>query len=279
MTLRDCIQEYGEEASATEKTSIAWKSFAKELDTLFGGDTLIIEVTEPASVRRWMAEMKIRNNRPATVRTKLSFLNSLCRLAQEGGVQVRFPKRLTMGIKVNNKRTRTLSKKELTVLKDDMPRADWDICIFAMRSGLRSQEIFLLEVADCDFKERTMLIRKTKTGVPREVPMHDDVHRQCLAAARGRRQYAINPKGYDSHQSRLSMAQHWKSDVFRPALKRCGIKDFRWHDWRHQAATTMIDAGANTVAVCSIFGWVDPRNLLRYSNLKMKSLHAAMALA
>jgi integrase len=44
------------------------------------------------------------------------------------------------------------------------------------------------------------------------------------------------------------------------------IKDFRFHDLRHTAATRMADAGADAFTLCSIFGWSDIRMALRYTH-------------
>lgn len=279
MTLQDCIKDYEDEFVACQRKSRAWQYFAKELVTIFSADAHISEVASAASVRRWMAHCNEAKNSAATIKTKLSFLNSLCRLATENGVAAKFPRRLSAGIKVDNKRTRTLSKKELEVLRSVMSKEDWGVCVFAMRSGLRSQEVFLLELADVDFKARTMRIRKTKTGLARTVPMHPDIHAMAVAAARGRRRYVVNPSGYDNWVERVRMGEAWKQEVFRVALRKAGIKNFRWHDWRHQAATTMVENGGCDVAICDIMGWKDPRHLLRYANLKMKTLHKTMSLA
>ena len=66
---------------------------------------------------------------------------------------------------------------------------------------------------------------------------------------------------------------------FRPALLAAGIKDFHWHDWRHQACTSMMENGADQMAVTDVLGWDSPKYLRRYTNLRMKTLAKAMSLA
>jgi len=45
-----------------------------------------------------------------------------------------------------------------------------------------------------------------------------------------------------------------------------GIRNFRFHDLRHTAATRMADGGADAFALAEIFGWSDVRMALRYTH-------------
>ena len=53
---------------------------------------------------------------------------------------------------------------------------------------------------------------------------------------------------------------------FDKAKKEAGIRDFRFHDLRHTAATRMADGGADAFALAEIFGWSDVRMALRYTH-------------
>jgi integrase len=44
------------------------------------------------------------------------------------------------------------------------------------------------------------------------------------------------------------------------------MKDFRFHDLRHTAATRMADSGADAFTLAAIFGWSDVRMALRYTH-------------
>ncbi len=50
------------------------------------------------------------------------------------------------------------------------------------------------------------------------------------------------------------------------SLKAAGIKDLRFHDLRHTAATRMGDAGADAFTLAPIFGWSDIRMAMRYTH-------------
>lgn len=278
MTTHDAINEYREEMEAIGRRSVSWKSFAKEVAARWPTET-VEEAASPVSVKRWIADCRRRENRPATIQNKLCFLRALCRLANESGHPAKFPTRLSAAIKVDNKRTRTLEKPEARRLQDALHSDDWDICLLASKTGLRSQELFGLRTDDCNFRTGMMLIRITKTGVSREIPMVGVVRDLCAKAAKGRREFVVNPRGFKEWKNRHYMATAWKHRVFRVALARADITDFRWHDWRHVATTNMIEAGADPVAVTTIMGWESPKYLMRYANLQRKSLAKAMALA
>ncbi len=53
---------------------------------------------------------------------------------------------------------------------------------------------------------------------------------------------------------------------FAKALRDAKIKDLRFHDLRHTAATRMGDAGADAFTLAAIFGWSDIRMAMRYTH-------------
>ena len=63
---------------------------------------------------------------------------------------------------------------------------------------------------------------------------------------------------------------------FDKAKRDAGIKDFRFHDLRHTAATRMADGGADAFALAEIFGWSDVRMALRYTHSTAESKRRAV---
>ena len=55
-----------------------------------------------------------------------------------------------------------------------------------------------------------------------------------------------------------------------------GIKDFRFHDLRHTAATRMADCGADAFTLAAIFGWPDVRMALRYTHATDEAMRRAV---
>lgn len=279
LTLNDAINEFRTEHAAIGRRSNSWESHAKEFLRFWDGETPLREVMKVPSVSRFIAGLREAGNAPATIQNKLLCLRNFCRLSTEAGQPIIFPRRLAAAIKVHNERTRVLSAAERRALQREMSPENWDIVTIALKTGLRSQELFNLRVADADFDKGTIYIRETKTDRPRTVPMVGEVRAIIARAARARREYVVLPKGYENRKNRSAMTEHWKQEVWRPALKRAGIEDFHFHDLRHVCCTSMIEAGADPVSVAKIMGWQSTQFLMRYSNLGMATLAKAASKA
>jgi integrase len=279
MKIQQIIAAYAEEHQAMGYTSSAWRSFAKEVSAFFGEDKSVREAMTSASVAQYIGHCRAKGNSPQTLTNKLSFLKKLCLLNTEAGNLVAFPRRLAKGIVVDNCRERVLSEKEKAALRKALPHSeDWEVLEFAMSTGLRSQELFGLEVADLDFRLNEINVRAelTRTGKSRKVSMVGWVRDYCVKAARKRRQYVIKLVGYEHYKNRTSAGRNWKQEVLRVAVRRAGIKDWRFHDCRHQATTELLEAGASEMAVTTTMGWQSGTYIRRYGNLRRKTLQEAM---
>jgi len=63
--------------------------------------------------------------------------------------------------------------------------------------------------------------------------------------------------------------------VFRPALKRAGIREFRWKDLRHTFATRLRMTGSDTGTIRDLLGHTSDRMTKRYAHAVPDLLHAA----
>ena len=54
---------------------------------------------------------------------------------------------------------------------------------------------------------------------------------------------------------------------FEKLIKELGIKDFRFHDLRHNAATYYLMNGASETALMELFGWNSREMIKRYAHL------------
>jgi hypothetical protein len=61
------------------------------------------------------------------------------------------------------------------------------------------------------------------------------------------------------------------------ALKRAGIENFRWHDWRHTWASWHVQSGTPLFALQELAGWETERMVRRYAHLAAKHLAAYVA--
>ena len=60
--------------------------------------------------------------------------------------------------------------------------------------------------------------------------------------------------------------------AFRKAVKRAGLKDFRWHDLRHTWATWHIQSGTSMDVLQTLGGWQSIEMVKRYAHFSAEQL-------
>jgi integrase len=60
----------------------------------------------------------------------------------------------------------------------------------------------------------------------------------------------------------------FNTKAFRKARKRAGLDHFRWHDFRHVAASLLVKEGASDQVLMAVMGWKDPRMASRYTHFR-----------
>ena len=60
--------------------------------------------------------------------------------------------------------------------------------------------------------------------------------------------------------------------IWKHTLTKLGIKDLRWHDLRHEAASRLFEKGLHPMEVASMTGHKSMQMLKRYTHLKPESL-------
>jgi integrase len=60
--------------------------------------------------------------------------------------------------------------------------------------------------------------------------------------------------------------------AWKDALKRCGIRDFRWHDLRHTWANWLRQQDVPTWVLQELGGWKSEAMLRRYAHLSVRHL-------
>jgi integrase len=106
----------------------------------------------------------------------------------------------------------------------------------------------------------------TKTKEPRLVPLTPDVHVALVEIAKVRR--------LDTNRVFLYEGKpiHSIKTAFRTAVRKAGIRDLRFHDLRHCAATNLRRAGVDTVTAMKIVGHKSERMHKRYNSVQESDL-------
>jgi integrase len=131
-------------------------------------------------------------------------------------------------------------------------------------TGLRRSEALALRWRDVDLRRGVLTVRKSKTRVPREVPLTA----ACAAALRDQaaRQAVIPLHGRGPVWGHLAAIRpDAATRRFKTIAKRAGLPDLRLHDLRHGFACRLRETGAPIQVIAQLCGHKSLTTTLRYS--------------
>jgi integrase len=271
-TFKEMMERYLEEHVSGKKSQRAYKGYVQNLRA-FLDDYNLSEVT-PEVVEKYKVKRLRQGVKPATVNRDLAILRNAFNRAIYKWNPPWFRgenpvKRVEME-KENNKRTRWLGYEEEGKLKKVSPQWLWEICLFAIETGLRQNELLSLEWPMVDLKLRTIVILETKNGEPKVVPLSDT----ALGVLRNRpRSLKTELVFYTSSHTKYTGANVDRALTI--ALAKAGIKDFRFHDFRHTCATRLVQAGEDLYKVQKYLGHLSGETTKRYAHHSVESLREA----
>jgi integrase len=120
----------------------------------------------------------------------------------------------------------------------------------------RRGELIRLNYNDVDWTNSTVIIRETKNGIPRKIGLAPRVIEILKSLPRSISGNFFNVKSISSFEK-----------SFGSAVKKAGLKDFRFHDLRHCGATHLIESGWSTMELMQQGGWSSQQMAKRYSNI------------
>lgn len=177
--------------------------------------------------------------------------------------------------KLRNERIRYLSDDErkalLKACKSSESKQLYPIVVFALSTGARKGEITNLTLGDIDLTRNRAVLRETKNGETRSVPIVP--HLRELLIAETKKAKALYKK------LNLSNHEQWlfpRSDGLEPiyfrkawenALENAEITDFRFHDLRHSAASYLAMNGATLLEIAAVLGHKTLQMVKRYAHL------------
>lgn len=139
---------------------------------------------------------------------------------------------------------------------------------FALETAMRAGEILNIQWHEIDFANRSIKIpkEKTKTSRYREVPMTTVCYALLVA-------HAETKNNLDDRVFWQWKDSHALGQRFRVVLKNAGVKDFRFHDLRHEATSRFFErTQLRDIEIAKITGHSDMRTLARYANLRTENL-------
>lgn len=131
------------------------------------------------------------------------------------------------------------------------------LVLLALSTGARQGELFKLRWPDVDLERKRLILRDTKNGDTRAVPL---VGRAWAALKARSRVRAIDD---DRVFPTVASFSHRWAEV----LQRAKIASFRFHDCRHSAASELAMGGATLFEIGQVLGHRSPSMTARYSHL------------
>jgi len=215
-----------------------------------------------SEIEAWRRD-RIATCKPATINRDLSRLRRMLNVAVEWELLEKSPLKNLKFLRENNARTRYLTIEECQrLISSCIAPHIRAIVTIALHSGMRLGEILNLQWQDLDLRSRFILIRDSKNGEGRPVPMDLAVY-ELLSA------YPHRP-GTDLIFS--SSKGKRLTDIhigFKNACKRAGILDFKFHDTRHSYASAFVQAGGDIFTLQRLLGHKTPSMTQRYAHLSI----------
>ena len=206
----------------------------------FFGDIPILRLNRNLGrqFRAWRKGQKGKHNKPitdATVNRALSVLRHILFWAvDESLIQANPMARVPLVPERRLKRP-VMSLIEEKLLLHELPDYLRRIAIAALDTGMRRGEILKQRWEDVDLTRRLLAVTHSKTagGEAREIPLTGRLY-NLLAETAEREAFVFTRNGL-----RLS----WIRKGWLGAIKRAGLRHFRFHDLRHTFNTRLMEAG------------------------------------
>lgn len=122
--------------------------------------------------------------------------------------------------------------------------------VTALGTACRAGELLKLRWSDVDLKEGQMLFRDTKNSEPRTAWLHGEALRLMKERAKVR-----NIKNDLVFPGQKAKGKYQYHKLFVKACTAANVHEFRFHDLRHTAATTLARLGATEQQLKAVGGW------------------------
>lgn len=261
--VKDVLQRFATEVLPTKRSEQSDKSRIKTLVEAFGDYRLAsLNSTQVARFR----DQRLKVVGPQSVIHEINLLNRVLKTATmdwgislPGGLptaQVRKPAK-------PRGRDRRVTEEEIRKILEITGSAELQtIVILAVETGMRRSELASLTWNEVDLKKQTVHLPKTKTDVPRTVPL-------SKAAIKALKDFGSKNEGKIFTLRAESMSQ-----AFERACEphRGNIIGLRFHDLRHEATSRFFEKGLNVMEVATITGHKTLDMLKRYTHLRAEDI-------
>ncbi len=217
-----------------------------------------------------IADAKLKESCGATANRYMALVRAILRRASSEWEWIdRVPK--VRMFKESKRRVRWLAPEDARRLLTELPEHQADIARFALLTGLRQGNVVGLEWSQVDMQRKLAWIHPDQAKA-----------RKAIAVPLNEHALAVLQHQVGKHASRVfTFRGQPVVDVntrsWQQALRRAGIKDFRWHDLRHTWASWHVQAGTSIYELQELGGWASSEMVRRYAHMAPGQLAVAAA--
>lgn len=204
--------------------------------------------------------VKERKVKPSTTNRYLSTLSSVMRAAMKRNLALSNPVVKGMRGKEEAKAVPWISAEDLARLYASIPEEYRPVCVLASETGMRRGELLALDWRDVSLERGVVLVRKSKSKKPREVPLTSVARGVLSALLAGRAPAPIR----GAHPVFPGMSGFGLSKGFPRWAKAATLGKMRFHDLRHSWASRLVRAGVDLGTVMRLGGWASLSMVSRY---------------
>lgn len=265
-TVGEAIDAHLERIERTHKDLVSKKTHAAFWRKHLGNRAL--RDVRSADVEKILAKIQKDGGGPATVNRYRTFIQRIFTMAVDDQEVVFNPVARIKRAKEPSGRTRMLAPDEEQRLARQLPDPiAWARVQFAIHTGMRQGEQWNAKWSDLALDVGQIYIPKTKSGVPRWVPLNAAARAALETLREASTSELICPGDAANFQRR----------VFVPACERAGLVNLHWHDLRHTFASRLVMAGVDLSAVQKLLGHSTITMTTRYAHLTPGHLRDAVA--
>jgi integrase len=244
-----------EEIGAYALADVTPALIVQQRDKLIGGTTVRGKPRSPATVVRYMAA--------------LSHAFSIA--VKEWGWIDDSPMRKVSKPRESRGRVRFLSEEErprlLKACKESSNPYLYPVVVLALSTGMRHGEIMGLTWDDVDLTRGRAILHETKNGERRAVAITGHVLELLKELGKVRRidsnlLFPSRENRPQKPQKPIDLRSPWEA-----ALEKADIRDFRFHDLRHSAASYLAMNGASLAEIAEVLGHKTLQMVKRYAHL------------
>lgn len=269
--IRDVLPKKGPDGRNRERQLLWWKS---KLGPMRLSDITVPQLaecrdflqSEPRPATAKQKEPRYRS--PATVTRYLAALSHVFRVAvREWHWLEDNPLQKVDKPAAGQGRTRYLSDSERERLLDACRKSECpellDLVVLALSTGARRGELLNLRWSQVDLPRRIAILKKTKNGHVRALPLSGLALELMQARSKVRQ---INSDLVFAGRTDPTKPLHFRS-AWLTAVKRAGISDFKFHDLRHSCASYLAMNGATLAEIAEVLGHRTLSMVKRYAHL------------